>query len=181
MSSHQDTDQELMAIITKFALLIRSYVQQYRLLDFGVDPEDVYQEVRIRLWKTLFHDQIIHKPSSYIKKVVTTVVIDQLRKHRREEGVLFLEKMKCVSDIFPNFLSYQSSDNRDIQLVLEAALEKIILSRRSVIKLYLLNLSVPEIAAMYNWSLNKTRNLLYRGLMDLKNILRNGDSYDASP
>jgi RNA polymerase sigma-70 factor (ECF subfamily) len=39
-----------------------------------------------------------------------------------------------------------------------------------------LNLTIQEIAGFLNWSQNKTRNLLYRGLADLKELLREMES-----
>jgi RNA polymerase sigma-70 factor (ECF subfamily) len=45
-------------------------------------------------------------------------------------------------------------------------------SRRKVIKLFLLDLTIAEISSSLNWSRDKTRNLLYRGLSDLKEKLK---------
>ncbi|MFW6131169.1 MAG: hypothetical protein ACOC5F_01045, partial [Candidatus Aminicenantaceae bacterium] len=45
-------------------------------------------------------------------------------------------------------------------------------SRRKVVKLFLLNMTIDEISTFLNWSKDKTRNLLYRGLSDLKKILK---------
>ena len=53
--------------------------------------------------------------------------------------------------------------------------ESLLASRRKVVKLYLLNLTIEEIAALFCWSRAKTRNLLYRGLSDLKKALREKD------
>ncbi len=52
------------------------------------------------------------------------------------------------------------------------ALDSILESRRKVVKLFLLNMTIDEIAALFDWSKDKTRNLLYRGLNDLKKILK---------
>ena len=45
-------------------------------------------------------------------------------------------------------------------------------SRKKAVKLYLLNLTIEEISILLNWSKDKARNLLYRGLADLKHMLR---------
>jgi RNA polymerase sigma-70 factor (ECF subfamily) len=52
------------------------------------------------------------------------------------------------------------------------AVDGLIESRRRVVKLYLLNMSIEEISLYFHWSKDKTRNLLYRGLNDLKKILK---------
>jgi DNA-directed RNA polymerase specialized sigma24 family protein len=36
-------------------------------------------------------------------------------------------------------------------------------------------MTIEEISAYFNWSKDKTRNLLYRGLSDLKKILKKKD------
>lgn len=165
-------ERELTEMIAKFSIYIRSYIHKYRVLDYGVDPDDVVQEVRIRLWKTLRNENIISKPSSYIKKVVTTVVIDQLRRIKREDSVIFNEKSRKISESDPIYSTFENLPEFDKSPILENALEKLILSRRTVVKLHLLNMKTDAIATSFNWSLNKTRNLLYRGLSDLKNILK---------
>lgn len=58
---------------------------------------------------------------------------------------------------------------------LTEAVGLLIESRRRVVKLYLMDLTIEEIAAFYGWSKNKTRNLLYRGLADLKRLLQEKD------
>ncbi len=52
------------------------------------------------------------------------------------------------------------------------AVEGLIDSRRQVVKLYLMNLSIQEISGYLKWTQDKTRNLLYRGLADLKESLK---------
>ncbi|MDH7512777.1 MAG: hypothetical protein QHH14_07520 [Clostridiales bacterium] len=55
------------------------------------------------------------------------------------------------------------------------AMNSLIESRRRVVRLHLLGMNIEEISAFYCWSQNKTRNLLYRGLKDIKKILKKKD------
>jgi DNA-directed RNA polymerase specialized sigma24 family protein len=59
-----------------------------------------------------------------------------------------------------------------LQEMVGRAVDRLISSRRQVVKLYLMNLTIPEISSYLNWSYDKTRNLLYRGLADLKETLK---------
>jgi RNA polymerase sigma-70 factor (ECF subfamily) len=62
------------------------------------------------------------------------------------------------------------------------AVESLMASRRRVVQLFLLNMTLEEIAIILKWSEAKTRNLLYRGLDDLKKILREkGIEYEDQP
>ena len=60
----------------------------------------------------------------------------------------------------------------NLKKILGQAVESLIESRRKVVKLYLLNMTLEEIADFFGWSRHKTRNLLYRGLNDLKKMLK---------
>jgi len=56
------------------------------------------------------------------------------------------------------------------------AVEQLIETRRQVVKLYLLNLNIREIAGYLGMSQDKIRNLLYRGLADLRKLIKKMDT-----
>jgi DNA-directed RNA polymerase specialized sigma24 family protein len=59
MEWNDDNERELLSLITDFSVYISSFINKYRVLDYGIDPEDISQEVKIRLWKTLRNDNSI--------------------------------------------------------------------------------------------------------------------------
>jgi len=106
---------------------------------------------------------------------VDSSVIDQLRKLKREEGIYLHEKYKKISEQKSNYVSDEFYGQRDMKEIVGRAVAGLIDSRRKVVKLYLLNMNIEEIAAYFRWTKDKTRNLLYRGLADLKKILKEHD------
>ncbi|MFN7552348.1 MAG: RNA polymerase sigma factor, partial [Pseudomonadota bacterium] len=46
----------------------------------GIDLDDLVQEARIRLWKALEREKNLDALASYIQRVVTSVVVDALRR-----------------------------------------------------------------------------------------------------
>jgi DNA-directed RNA polymerase specialized sigma24 family protein len=112
------------------------------------------------------------KPISYIRKVVSTVVLDQFKKIKRDDIIFKLEKTKHISEPALNYTMDRVDCDHVTQSILNIALNQLILSRRTVVKLHLLNMKVEDIAIAFKWSNNKTRNLLYRGLSDLKRKLK---------
>ena len=50
----------------------------------------------------------------------------------------------------------------------DRAMEDLHVTRRAVVRMYLAGYEREEIAALMGWSEAKTRNLLYRGLSDLR-------------
>jgi RNA polymerase sigma-70 factor (ECF subfamily) len=102
---------------------------------------------------------------------VESAVIDQIRRIRREEEVFYSERQKLISEIEPKGSPYSEQLGSLKETIIKAA-DNLIDSRKTVVKLYLLNMSLPEISDYLNFSQAKTRNLLYRGLEDLKKILK---------
>jgi RNA polymerase sigma factor (sigma-70 family) len=141
---------------------------------FGLDPDDICQEIKIKLWRVLSYDKEIENFPSYLRKVVNSSVIDMLRKLKREEGVFRHEKQKKISEMKADYLSELSAQEQ-LREKLAEAVGRLIESRRRAVKLFLLDMTIEEIAAFYGWSRDKTRNLLYRGLADLKRLLREKD------
>jgi RNA polymerase sigma factor (sigma-70 family) len=172
MGSGQVKDEEFEILLNRFADFIRVHIQKYNPHKYGLDPDDISQDVRIKIWKVLNTEKNITNYSSYIKKIVNSSVIDQLRKLRREEGIFNHEKQVAERELA---YSIELSRFRALEETVGKAVDSLIETRRQVVKLYLLNLSIQEIAGYLNWSTDKTRNLLYRGLSDLKKILKTMD------
>ncbi|OGD19348.1 MAG: hypothetical protein A2W03_18660 [Candidatus Aminicenantes bacterium RBG_16_63_16] len=170
MSPEGPDSDELEKILAEFHGSIKSSVLKFGLAERGVDPEDVLQEIRVKLWKGIAGEKKIHSRASYIKSVVNSTLIDCLRRSRREAKLIQheLEKQRLESQgRRPEILD--SHAHRE--LVGEAA-ESLMDSRRRVVKMFLLDMTLEEISRSLEWSPDKVRNLLYRGLSDLRNLLR---------
>ncbi len=164
-------EEELERLFEQYAGFMVAQVRKYRVGRIGVEIEDVLQETRIKLWKVLRSEKNIRFYASYIKKIVDTSVIDFFRKYKREEGVYLFEKSLCISERNGGYDQSYLYENMDLKDVVGLAVDRLIPSRRNIVRLYLLNMSIEEIALHFRFSLSKTRNLLYRGLKDLRKIL----------
>ena len=161
---------EFEAVMEKFSQSIRASVQKLDLEKRGIDPEDIIQEVKIKIWKKLGNEKNVRLYSLYIKRIISSTLVDQIRKMRRQEKLILHEQQR---------LQYGDRRNAEDPPQPEAfcewlgeAVESLIESRRKTVKLFLSDLSIEEISSTLNWSKDKTRNLLYRGLSDLKAKLR---------
>jgi len=140
------TKQELFReLVDRFAHFIHHHIQRYNLARFGLDAEDIAQDVRLKIWKIIQDEKPIYNYASYIKKIVDSSVIDQLRKCRREEGYLMKEKQNLVSEIQISYWSHLP-EGRHLQLLMEKAIDKLLESRKKAVRLFLLNMSIDEIA-----------------------------------
>jgi RNA polymerase sigma-70 factor (ECF subfamily) len=174
MPPENEKEREFTALLDNFAGFIRFHILKFNLGRFGLDPDDISQDVRLRLWKLLNAEKKVDNYASYIKKIVDSAVIDQLRRWKREEGIFRAEKNNKIAELE---LIYNPEIERLARLkeIISRSVESLIPSRKQVVKLYLLGMNTEEIAAYLGWSQDKTRNLLYRGLADLKNRLRERD------
>jgi len=152
--------------IKNLSLVIQASVQSFHPQKFGIDPEDLFQEIKIKLWKISKSDKKIQNYSSYIKRVINSIIIDQIRSSRRHEKIIDREKQRNLQD--QGISNIPTRIRKDVNLAFNSLIE----SRRKVVRLFLFGLNINEISKILNIDETKTKNLLYRGLNDLKNILK---------
>lgn len=174
MSSALDRfSSELEATVGRFAALVRRVGLKHRLSE--ADLEDVLQEVRIRLWRTRSRPQSENPEpfsASYVYRVAVSAAVDLLRRRRArgaEQTVALDETEEPVADQGDPARSIEESE---LSAQLTRAIEAITPSRRPVVRMYLAGYSGDEVARLMGWSEAKTRNLLYRGLGDVRARLK---------
>jgi RNA polymerase sigma-70 factor (ECF subfamily) len=105
-------------------------------------------------------------PASYLWKVAYTATVDEIRRlRRRREDPLPAEDPPGNDDPF----AAQSS--REIGEAVRGCLGRMIERRRVVVGLSLMGHSLAEMGRLMRWEGKKVRNLLYRGLADLRRCL----------
>lgn len=136
----------------------------------GIDLDDLVQEARIRLWKALEREKSVDALASYIQRVVTSVVVDALRRRAaRPEDTVEERLMQATA--------HESGAPDDVlaQVQRAAALREAMACiperRRRPATLLLQGFSTPEIARLLGTSEATVRNLAYRGVDDLKALL----------
>jgi RNA polymerase sigma factor (sigma-70 family) len=170
MSQERTVSEEFKAILDKFSGSIKASVLRYGLADRGIDPDDVLQEIRIKVWRSVQSEKKIRSQASYIKSVVNSTLVDCLRRSRRDKKLMQheVEKTRLEAQGAGDSLT----DAAALKKIIGEAADSLLESRRQVVKMFLLNMSVEEIAVSLNWSQDKARNLLYRGLSDMRKILK---------
>ena len=165
--------EELSSILESYAQFMHRHIQKFNLLKYGLDPEDIMQDVRIKIWNFIRSDRTVYSRGAYIKKIIDSSIIDQLRRLRRQDGLFLHEKLKQIAEINrPYDHEKEAARQKALKDSICEGVERLIRSRRQVVKLYLFGFSIQEISSYLGWSVDKTRNLLYRGLADLRKYLR---------
>ena len=166
-------DARLEQVLSDFGSRLGVLMRGYRLDRHGIDPDDVEQEVRIRLWKAISRDRSGAFHASYVQRVVATTVIDALRRAEVRATEPLPE-----DDDEPGQLPEQgvgpeqSASDGERMSGLQRCLAEIPERRRLPITLHLQGYSLQEIADAVGTSAEAARKLVTRGLEALKTRLR---------
>lgn len=153
--------------VRRFAGALRTAAMRFRLSAAELDETE--QEVRIRLWHACRSaENVAALSTSYLQRVVTTAALDLIRRRRRGERLDPVEELP-LADPAPGPDAGAVAES--LAAVVADALGDLVPSRRVVVKLHLEGHPREEIEALLGWSEGKTRNLLYRGLADLRGAL----------
>lgn len=80
----QDIESDIKKIIDKFSSLIKYVILKNLHKTDRVDPDDIEQEVQIKIWRFLKKGKKVENLPSYIKRVAYTATVDELRKMRKQ-------------------------------------------------------------------------------------------------
>lgn len=164
--------RQLQEMLVQFGSRIRAQIASNSLALHGIDPDDVEQDVRIRLWKTLERDPNVQLPASYIQRVVATAIIDAVRRAQVRAAEPLPEPGDGVElradDPEPDLAA---SEAGRIEVLMQC-IAQIPPRRRRPLQLYLQGFGLQEAADTCGLTLDAARKLIYRGLDEVRARMR---------
>ena len=161
------------AVVSRFGTMVRQVGRRYRLDESDVD--EVMQDVRIRLWRAQrTSEQIEEVNTSYVYRTASSAALDVIRRRRSrraEHHQSLDDENSAVALAEPTPGPHAELESSEVAAQVSRAIETIPASRRPVVRMYLTGHPREEIAELLGWTEGKTRNLLYRGLADLRERL----------
>jgi RNA polymerase sigma factor (sigma-70 family) len=133
--------------------------------------EDIQQRVLISLWKQLRSEQTIEHPTTYIYRAAVRETVRVMRQ----------EAARAQDPLDPDALAALRAERGDPHVALDrkekmarirAAIQEIAPERRLAVRAHLSGFDVTEIMGRHGWSYQKARNLVARGMADLRRILQ---------
>jgi RNA polymerase sigma factor (sigma-70 family) len=178
-----EIEAEFNAILEKYGAFLRQTIARVCPKDLGIQFDDLEQEARLRLWRAIEAEREINFHGSYIYKIVVSVTINAIRRAKalREEQLRLAEDGEDedaaeVRPIIPADGAENSpeaqAEREELLRKVEEAMARLPESRRLAVGLHLKGMTTDEIADLMGWSEPKARNLVYRGLKDLRGMLR---------
>jgi len=158
--------------VVRFGAMVARIGSQHGLS--GSDVDELMQEVRIRLWRSLSEsEKIAGASASYIYRTAKSAAVDMIRRRRSKGGdaMMSLEGEALTPQARIQEQADYGVDRDELARELREALDTLIDSRRPVVRMHLAGYDRREIAELMGWKEAKTRNLLYRGLSDLRTAL----------
>lgn len=135
------------------------------------EREDLLQEIRIRIWKAYRRkDGNIQFINAYIKKIVYSVFVNEIKRIKKENRVLESGRIGLITA--PDVENENFDTSEKLKCTLAVALGSLRGEQQQVIKLRLEGFSIFEIAQLKGWSYRKTCNTIYRGIKKMKEKLR---------
>ncbi len=164
----------LQQLLRDYGRKVRLLIDKHGLAQYGIDPADIEQEVRIRLWKALERDRNAAFHTSYIQRTVLSTVVDAIRaassrhadplpEEHSEGGFELVE-----SSAGPERTAGSTQDFGAIAACMAELPER----RRQAVALHLQGFSFREIGGFFGVSEEAARKLLDRGMETLRERLK---------
>lgn len=170
------TSAALERVMTRFAGMLRAVGRQRGLSEGDLD--ELAQETRLRLWRALGEgEKIAAVRTSYVYRAALSAAVDMVRRRRarREEPLEGTSASRGpaagVVVLAGGTRPDQDLERRELGEQIDRAIDALPEARAVVVRLHLSGYGRTEIARLLGWTEPKVRNLIYRGLADLREAL----------
>lgn len=174
MSPSDPASSALDRVIARFGPMLRSVGVRRGLSEHDLD--ELAQDVRVRLWRALADGEKIQRvQTSYVYRAAMSAALDLIRRRRaRAEATLehdIAEQGGLTADRIDRDRPDAELEQRELAERIDRAIAELAEPRDVVVRLHLSGYDRFEIARLLGWTEPKVRNLIYRGLADLRALL----------
>jgi DNA-directed RNA polymerase specialized sigma24 family protein len=127
--------------------------------------DDVQQTVFLNIWRQLTNEQTITNPASYVYKCAVRETVRLLSAEDRLPTT-------SLDDDGADPAAAADQEPSAVSAAVAAGLTTLSEERRRAVRAHLEGFSVAEIMDMHGWTYQRARNLIARGMSDLRLVLR---------
>jgi RNA polymerase sigma factor (sigma-70 family) len=155
-------------IVRRYGRLIRHAIRRAGGPEVTTLADDIEQTVIVNLWRQMAREQTIDHPASYIYRAAIRETVRAVRRER--------ERAEAAADATPGAVAHSADPEamavaRQRREALAAAIAALAPDRARAVRAHLGGWSAQEIMELTGWSYQRTRNLVARGMADLRSAL----------
>jgi len=159
-------EEDFTHLVRRYSRLIRSAVARVAGPSAAGICDDVEQKVLLALWQAMPGEQMPDHPSSYIYRAAVRETVRAVR------GLKETSEMEWAADKpDPSATPDAIMEAKELGRAIRTALSEIGSDRRRAVTAHLAGYGVKEIMVMFDWPYHKARNLIARGMADLRRKL----------
>jgi RNA polymerase sigma factor (sigma-70 family) len=128
--------------------------------------DDIEQNVLTSLWRAMPGEQTPTNPSSYLYRAAVRETVRAMKGLHNKPTVELAADQKDPQPTPESLLQ-----SKELGGTIKEALGTLSPDRRRAVQAHLMGFEVKEIMTMQRWSYNKARNLIARGMADLRREL----------
>lgn len=159
------------ALVRDYGRLIRHAIRRAARADAPRLADDIEQSVLGALWQQVAREQTIDHPASYVYRAAVRETVRAIRRERAQTA-----GAEPAGDAVDAMTTGTTPDDdlrrREQREALRVSLETLAPERARAVKAHLAGFTVDEVMALCGWPYQKTRNLIARGMADLRTALR---------
>ncbi len=129
--------------------------------------DDIAQEVRFDIWKQIARGQVIDFPATYIYKATIRETVRALRRMTTRE-MESIEEKGVADQVVDGADPFKLLAARDQFKAIVAGIRALAPDRQAAVTAHLSGFQFQEVMVMHGWSYQKARNLVARGMADLR-------------
>ena len=155
-------------LVRRYGRLIRHAIRKAGGPEVSALADDIEQTVIVNLWQQIAREQTIDHPASYLYKAAIRETVRAVRRERERADAAALALPRAdIEPADPESLAVARQRGEAVS----AALAELAPDRARAVRAHLGGWSVQEIMEVTGWTYQRARNLVARGMSDLRSAL----------
>lgn len=153
-------------MVRQYGRLISTVVARVGGQATNLYREDIEQQVLIELWRQVDREQRIDHPSSYLYRAAVRETVRVLKRELSREASALADGAGGGDSPFQSLAEKEQADQ------VEACVAALPTDRQHAVRAHLAGFDVREVMRMHGWPYQKARNLIARGMAELRAALQ---------
>ncbi len=164
----EEWDEKYEALVAKYGRLIRSVVRKIGRTAGPAVGEEIEQRILTELWKRCRNEDPIEHPDTYVYRAAVRETVRAVRQESARAGEPLHREPTAVERDDP----HHRLAVKELGVILREVIERLAPDRARAVRLHLAGFTVQEIMALCGWPYQRARNLIARGLSEVRTRLR---------